>query len=310
MTTLSKRLTKEERRELSDLEHEVRGLSRPQTRAQCGTERPCPWVSCRYHLAIDVNPRTGGVQLNYQEDLSEMRESCALDVAEQGGLTLEAVGALLGVTRERTRQMESHGLLRLRENLNGSADEWRLFLDLPPQSTPNPTPKVTPILIQPQPEPKGDAMENGLATEAQETRRKLTDKEKKAIKELGSMAAVCRAAALPKHHTLRNALHNDNAMDISEIERVLALTPEKVAASVDPGGRKKDKSTEEETPKRKRSQKVTRASQPQLKVTYDLGSPVTPRLSAESVLRCLLRSAEDPEYFAVCKVLLKEGGLL
>ena len=41
--------------------------------------------------------------------------SCALDVAEKGGITLEEVGAIMNLTRERIRQVETRGLLKLRE---------------------------------------------------------------------------------------------------------------------------------------------------------------------------------------------------
>jgi len=36
--------------------------NRPKTRADCeGGHRPCPYVSCKYNLFVDVNPRTGSV---------------------------------------------------------------------------------------------------------------------------------------------------------------------------------------------------------------------------------------------------------
>ena len=43
-----------------------------------------------------------------------MRETCALDVADRGGITLEEVGAILNLARERIRQVEVRGLLKLR----------------------------------------------------------------------------------------------------------------------------------------------------------------------------------------------------
>lgn len=43
-----------------------------------------------------------------------MQHSCALDLAEErGGMTLEEISGVLGVTRERVRQIETRGLLHL-----------------------------------------------------------------------------------------------------------------------------------------------------------------------------------------------------
>jgi DNA-directed RNA polymerase sigma subunit (sigma70/sigma32) len=44
-----------------------------------------------------------------------MQETCALDVADRGGITLEEVGEILNLTRERIRQVEVKGLEKLRE---------------------------------------------------------------------------------------------------------------------------------------------------------------------------------------------------
>jgi hypothetical protein len=99
--------------ELTDLiEYE-----RPQSRADCKTmHRPCPFVSCRYHLYLEVNEDTGSIKLNFPDvELTDLPETCALDVADRGGVTLEEIGEILNLTRERIRQVESRGLEQLRE---------------------------------------------------------------------------------------------------------------------------------------------------------------------------------------------------
>ena len=85
---------------------------RPTSRLQCATgPRPCFFVSCKYHLYLDVNPRTGSVKLNFPDkELWELSETCALDVADRGGITLEEVGGIMNLTRERVRQVETRGL--------------------------------------------------------------------------------------------------------------------------------------------------------------------------------------------------------
>lgn len=100
---------------------------RPRTRDDClpggcNEQRPCPWVSCKFHLAIDVNPKTGSVKLNFPAlEVWEMRETCALDVADRGGTTLEDVGDITGLTRERIRQIEQRGLIKIREAAEAGA---------------------------------------------------------------------------------------------------------------------------------------------------------------------------------------------
>ncbi len=88
---------------------------RPTSRGECrGQERPCPWIACRYHLYLDVSPRTGSLRLNFPDlEVWELEETCALDVAERGSTTLDRVGRLLDLTRERVRQLEQVALVRL-----------------------------------------------------------------------------------------------------------------------------------------------------------------------------------------------------
>ena len=90
---------------------------RPKTRADCvNGARPCLFVSCKHNLYLDVNPETGSIKLNFPDkEIWELEHTCALDVAEKGGITLEEVGAIMNLTRERIRQVETRGLLKLRE---------------------------------------------------------------------------------------------------------------------------------------------------------------------------------------------------
>ena len=90
--------------------------SRPKVRGDCAEgERPCPYVSCKYNLYVDVNPRTGSVKMNFPDkELWELAETCALDVADRQGITLEEVGVIMNLTRERVRQLEMRGLTKLR----------------------------------------------------------------------------------------------------------------------------------------------------------------------------------------------------
>lgn len=80
-------------------------------------ERPCPWVSCRFHLYLDVSPLTGKIGLAFPDrEVWDLNETCALDFVRKNsdGARLEDVSAAGGVTRERIRQIETHGLRNLR----------------------------------------------------------------------------------------------------------------------------------------------------------------------------------------------------
>ena len=112
-----KRLTREERMETESILLDLGGFRKPQTRSECATgQRPCPFVSCKYHLFLDVNPNTGSIKINFPHvELWEMKETCALDIADKGGTTLEEVGVIVNLTRERIRQVEALGLEKLKE---------------------------------------------------------------------------------------------------------------------------------------------------------------------------------------------------
>ena len=90
--------------------------SMPRTRAECvDGPRPCVWTRCRYHLQPD--PPWGR-----ERPLKRTTgDSCALDCADRGGMTLEEIGRALGRTRERARQIEAKALRSSRASLIGVA---------------------------------------------------------------------------------------------------------------------------------------------------------------------------------------------
>jgi hypothetical protein len=70
----------------------------PKIRGDClpggvNDTRPCKWTSCQYHHSSSL---------------------CVLDVADEGEHTLEEVSVLLGVSRERIRQIEWIAFKKLR----------------------------------------------------------------------------------------------------------------------------------------------------------------------------------------------------
>ncbi len=117
---------------------------RPRVRADCEFgPRPCIWVSCRHHMAIEVgdsentesltmpargwgaggkrtisNKTPAHMVRQWIEDAAEMvvnmRETCSLDVSAGEIRTLEDVGGLFSFTRERARQVEGLALEDMR----------------------------------------------------------------------------------------------------------------------------------------------------------------------------------------------------
>jgi hypothetical protein len=110
-----KRMTKRELELGRMLYPDVADVVRPTTREDCAQgQRPCPFVSCKQHLYLDASARTGAIKLNFPDlEVWEMTESCALDVADRAGTTLEEVGTIMNLTRERVRQVEVQGLAKL-----------------------------------------------------------------------------------------------------------------------------------------------------------------------------------------------------
>lgn len=101
--------------------------SRPTTRGEClngeHAQRPCPFASCVHHAFLDVDESTGSIKINYPpaDDSAEalvavlhaMPHTCSLDVADEGGATLDFVGSMLSVSRERCRQIEVDALVKI-----------------------------------------------------------------------------------------------------------------------------------------------------------------------------------------------------
>ncbi len=109
-----KRMTKREL-EIGRLLYPEHDYEKPKMRSECVEGiRPCPFVSCKHHLYLDVSSRTGAIKLNFPDlEVWEMTETCALDIADRGGTTLEEVGAIMNLTRERIRQVEVKALAKL-----------------------------------------------------------------------------------------------------------------------------------------------------------------------------------------------------
>lgn len=120
---ITKREMERERIELETLDRVdpiVDVPRRPRTRGDCENGvRPCPYVSCAHNLYLDTTA-IGSIKLNFPDiEPGEMMHSCALDCADRGGMSLEAVGEAMNLTRERVRQIEYPTLVQIRASDEG-----------------------------------------------------------------------------------------------------------------------------------------------------------------------------------------------
>jgi hypothetical protein len=104
---------------------------RPLTRGECADfERPCPYIGCRYHLFMDYTTRGVPDSLWWSRDPLRMDQTCCLDIADAGPITLEEVGEMLGLTRERVRQIETMAMLRVQDRFDEMGLDFHTMRDL------------------------------------------------------------------------------------------------------------------------------------------------------------------------------------
>ena len=140
---------------------------RPRTRADCiDGPRPCPWVSCRHNLFLDVDVTS--IKYNFGDrEPEEMPAdgSCALDIADRGAHTLDEVGTLSNITRERARQIEVKALDRAKRR--GRLQE---FSDAAPGAV---KPRFS-AEREPDPVPQDEQVENNDADDVVEPPTKIS----------------------------------------------------------------------------------------------------------------------------------------
>lgn len=71
---------------------------------------PCSAIDCRYHIHSDAKP-------DQIATAPIPTVTCSLKLANTGGMTLDSIGIILGLTRERVRQIEAKGSFKLSKRL-------------------------------------------------------------------------------------------------------------------------------------------------------------------------------------------------
>lgn len=108
-------LTSGERLRQRERERALRGrayrglpIFRPEARSGCrNVPRPCPFVSCSLNNYLEVT-RTGAIKLTFPHlapGEMDPELSCAHDIQDQGGVSLDVVGRALNVSMSRAGQI-------------------------------------------------------------------------------------------------------------------------------------------------------------------------------------------------------------
>jgi hypothetical protein len=94
---------------------------RPLTRGECvDAPRPCPFISCKYHLALEVTlggsikaMRPDIFDVEGVPDLERLDETCVLDVAERAPEPHE-ISELLNIAPQLVERIEERALKKIR----------------------------------------------------------------------------------------------------------------------------------------------------------------------------------------------------
>lgn len=109
---------------VADPIEEVGDHDRPTVRGECRHGiRPCPFVGCRHHLYL--NPEVYGKYRTYKILCNfpdwgplDLPETCALDVAERGGIDIVEIGVLLNLSKSGVEKILKRALARVNRRLN------------------------------------------------------------------------------------------------------------------------------------------------------------------------------------------------
>lgn len=90
----------------------------PKIRGHCENgPRPCPWILCKYHLYLDVAIESRSNGDHFGKTLTEIPETCALDLANGNGMEWEEIGEVLGTTGQTAANIGKLALNSLKDKL-------------------------------------------------------------------------------------------------------------------------------------------------------------------------------------------------
>ena len=108
-------------------------MIRPKTYEDClevgwGTkENPCPFVGCKNHLFLEIN-ELGELKFPHKKkDFDEIDETCLNRAIENGPLDFQQITNLIGVVRERARQIKNEAKEKIKQTTEFRMMEGLMF---------------------------------------------------------------------------------------------------------------------------------------------------------------------------------------
>ena len=81
-------------------------MKKPTKRSHCKNSiRPCPWISCKHHMIWFVPSPHCLSNDQLLDKVINMKDSCDLDISDNGGVTEKKLAVILGLSLVRIRQI-------------------------------------------------------------------------------------------------------------------------------------------------------------------------------------------------------------
>jgi hypothetical protein len=110
-------------------------LIKPRTYDDCldagwGTkENPCPFFSCKNNLFLDITEDGEIKYIHKKKDFDQIQETCLNRAIENGPLDFKQISELIGVVRERARQIKNEAKEKIKQTTEFKKMEGLIFVN-------------------------------------------------------------------------------------------------------------------------------------------------------------------------------------
>lgn len=110
-------------------------IIKPRTYEDCldagwGTkENPCPFFSCKNNLFLDVTEDGEIKYIHKKKDFDQIQETCLNRAIENGPLDFKQISELIGVVRERARQIKNEAKEKIKQTTEFKKMEGLIFVN-------------------------------------------------------------------------------------------------------------------------------------------------------------------------------------